>query len=189
VHRHCESKYPENKQKKMTKTSDWQSITPARRSVPLRRVKSKAPALRRNHAPHETPSEQTIYTRYRRKAGALLSTRRSGTLRRAGIFDGPLENGEWGLAIASFLARTAHGRLKCTRSFPSGVHPSGVARNARTQRQSCGRHCEERSNRRSRKSEATPAWFGDCFVPTNDGARQVEMHPVGHVGLIAKQPQ
>ncbi|MDR1455247.1 MAG: hypothetical protein LBJ01_06315 [Tannerella sp.] len=62
----------------------------ARRSVPLRRVKSKAPALRRNHAPHETPSEQHIYTWDRRKAGALLSTRRSGTLRRAGIFDGPV---------------------------------------------------------------------------------------------------
>jgi hypothetical protein len=63
--------------------SDRRSITLARRSVPLRRVKSKAPALRRNRAPHETQSEQNIYTRDRRKAGALLSTRRSGTLRRA----------------------------------------------------------------------------------------------------------
>jgi hypothetical protein len=79
-----------NKQNKPTETSDRRSITLARRSVPLRRVNSKAPALCRNRAPHETQSEQNIYTRDRRKAGALLSTRRSGTLRRAEIFDGPV---------------------------------------------------------------------------------------------------
>jgi hypothetical protein len=65
-------------------------IISARRSVSLRRVKSKAPALRRNHAPHETQSEQNIYMRDSRKAGALLLTRRSGTLRRAEIFDIPV---------------------------------------------------------------------------------------------------
>ncbi|MDR1454973.1 MAG: hypothetical protein LBJ01_04915 [Tannerella sp.] len=136
VCRPCESKYPENKQKKMTKISDWQSITPARRSVPLRRVKSKAPALRRNHAPHETPSEQNIYTRDRRKAGALLLTRRSGTLRRAGV----------------------HGALSCN----DGPLCTVIARNEAIQ--------------------VILYWIASCFVPRsrNDGARQVEMHPISY---------
>jgi hypothetical protein len=49
--------------------------------------------------------------------------RRSGTLRRAEIFDGP---------VVRALRATPN---QINRSFPSGI-----ARNARTQRQSCGRH-------------------------------------------------
>jgi hypothetical protein len=56
-----------------------------------------------------------IGTRDRRKAGALLLTRRSGTLRRAEIFDGPV--------------------VRALRATPNQIHRSflsGVARNART---------------------------------------------------------
>jgi hypothetical protein len=88
--------------------------------------------LRRNRAPHETQSEQNNYTRDRRKAGALLSTRLSGTLRRAEIFDGP---------VVRALRATPN---QINRSFPSGV-----ACNARTR---IGNHavvignCEEQNN-------------------------------------------
>jgi hypothetical protein len=94
--------------------------------------------LRRNRAPHETQSEQNIYTRDRHKAGALLSTRRSGTLRRAGIFDGP---------VVRALRATPN---QINRSFPPGV-----ARNARTR---IGNHAVvggsfyfRRTNKRNRR--------------------------------------
>jgi hypothetical protein len=116
--------------------------------------------LRRNRAPHETQSEQNICTRDRRKAVALLLTRRSGTLRRAEIFDGPV--------VRAWRATPN----QSNRSFPSGV-----ARNARTR---IGNHAVVIGRRNDEAIRLFSGIFGLLHFVRNDESGLLR-HPL-HIG-------